>query len=68
MALSRVVADAIEQTRPQTGIGEIRRPHLHRIGAGDDELERVACAGEAEQTALLQRFKAEGLRCKALVS
>jgi len=28
----------------------------------------VECAGEAEQTALLERFKAEGLRCKALVS
>src|SRR5437867_1799084 len=28
----------------------------------------VECANEAEQTALLQRFKAEGLRCKALVS
>jgi len=28
----------------------------------------VECAGEAEQTALLERFKAEGLTCKALVS
>ena len=28
----------------------------------------VECASEAEQTTLLQRFKAEGLNCKTLVS
>ena len=28
----------------------------------------VECTSEAEQTALLERFKAEGLACKALVS
>ena len=42
-----VVADAVEQLRPDERIDEVGGADLHRGGAGDHELERVARVGDA---------------------
>ena len=42
-----VVADAVEQLRPDERIDEVGRADLDRRCAGDDELERVARVGDA---------------------
>jgi len=51
------VQETLEKTRPQ------RPPAIP-----EQFLILVECPDEAAQTALLQRFQTEGLRCKALVS
>src|SRR5262249_29337569 len=44
---AQVVADAVEQARPEARIGEIRGADLYGAGAGDNELEGVSRIGDA---------------------
>ncbi len=51
------VSDALQKARTKAG-----------GGLPEQFLVVIECTSEAEQTALLGRFQAEGLKCKALVS
>src|ERR1700730_11431253 len=42
-----VIPDAVEQLRPYERVDEVRGADLDGIGAGDDELERIAGVGDA---------------------
>ncbi|HKB42620.1 MAG TPA: hypothetical protein VKD72_39695 [Gemmataceae bacterium] len=59
------VKETLEKARQ---VGQASSLPCRQEGLPEQFLVLIQCASEAEQTALLERFRAEGLTCKALVS
>ncbi len=59
------VKEALDKARQ---VGQAASLPLRQDVLPEQFLVLIQCASEAEQTTLLERFKAEGLACKALVS